>query len=75
MKEFAGKTGQSALFILSGVARLWNLGSAVAGYTFSAFFKKKVIPKEALFRQMVLIGIDSTGSWCGVCIGSVGKLG
>lgn len=73
MKEFAGKTGQALYFVLAGVARLWDLGSAVIGYLLSSFFKRKVIPRETLFRQMVLMGIDSTGivSLVGASVGTV----
>ncbi|HNX69457.1 MAG TPA: ABC transporter permease [Candidatus Omnitrophota bacterium] len=73
MKEFAGKTGQTLFFVLAGVARLWELGAAVVGYTLSSFFKRKVIPRETFFRQMVLMGIDSTAivSLVGGSVGTV----
>ena len=73
MIEFSGKIGQGIFFILAGVARLWELGAAVVGYTVSSFFKKKVIPRETLFHQMVLIGIDSTAivSLVGASVGTV----
>ncbi len=73
MKDFAGKTGQSLFFVLAGVARLWDLGTAVIGYAFTSLFQKKIVPRDTLFHQMVQIGIDSTGivSLVGASVGTV----
>lgn len=73
MRDFAGKIGQTIFFLLAGVARLWELGSAVVGYLFLSFFKRKVIPRESFFRQMVLMGLDSTAivSLVGASVGTV----
>ena len=73
MKDFAGKTGQSLFFVLAGVARLWDLGTAVIGYAFTSLFQKKSVPRDTLFHQMVQIGIDSTGivSLVGASVGTV----
>lgn len=73
MKTLAGKIGQTLFFILAGVARLWELGSSVVDYLLASFLKPKVMPYESLFRQMVLIGIDSTPivSLVGASVGTV----
>lgn len=73
MKELAGKIGQTLFFVVAGVARLWDLGFSVTRYFFNSFVKPKVMPRESLFHQMVLIGIDSTAivSLVGASVGTV----
>lgn len=73
MKETFGKTGRTAFFLLAGVARLWDLGSKVTGFFLSTFLRPKILPRETFFRQMVLIGIDSTAivSLVGASVGTV----
>lgn len=73
MKELAGKTGQALFFVLAGIARLWELGSQVGRYAVEGVFRPKTIPRETLFRQMVLMGVDSVGivSLVGASVGTV----
>ena len=73
MKEICGKIGQTAFFLLAGTARLWGLGSKVAGFFTVSLVRPHVLPRESFFRQMVLIGIDSTPivALVGASVGSV----
>ncbi len=73
MKETCGKVGRSTFFVFAGVARLWTLGSLVGRHFLAGFIHPKIIPREAFFRQMVLMGIDSTAivSLVGASVGTV----
>lgn len=73
MKATCGKIGQTTFFLLAGVARLWDLGSKVTAFFIASLVRPKVLPKESFFRQMVLMGIDSTAivSLVGASVGTV----
>lgn len=59
MKDFFGRVGETAFFVMTGVARLFALFMSVARTIIASFYQKKIIKKEHLFHQMVLMGVDS----------------
>lgn len=73
MKDFFGKVGQSAGFLLAGVSRLYGLFAEVTHAVSLSFFQKKVVQPRHIFRQMVLMGVDSLGIIClvGTSVGMV----
>ena len=73
MRDFLGKLGESAFFVLTGVHRLFDLLASVTGVIVASFFQKKVIKRESLFEQMVLMGVDSLAIIClvGSAVGMV----
>ena len=73
MKQTYGKIGQTILVLLSGVSRLWGLGTKVAGYFVASLVRPKILPRESFFKQTVLMGLDSTAivSLVGASVGTV----
>jgi phospholipid/cholesterol/gamma-HCH transport system permease protein len=64
MKEFFGRVGQTAAFVMSGVARLGGLFREVTFAVFQSFRDPKTIRTHAVFEQMVLAGVDSLPIIC-----------
>lgn len=61
MKDFFGKVGETSLFVIAGVGRLFDLFIAVFKTVIAAFYQKKVLNRNHIFHQMVLMGVDSLG--------------
>lgn len=59
MKQFLGKIGRSAGFLLAGVSRLGILLRDVTFSTLSGFRNPRNVRLPAIFEQMVLAGVDS----------------
>lgn len=64
MKEFFGKVGETAFFLFTGVSRLFDLFLSVVRISIASLYQKKVIKREHLFHQMVLMGVDSLPIIC-----------
>jgi len=73
MKETCGRIGRATFFVMAGVARLWKLGLVVGRFFLTSFVRPRIVPRESFFRQMVLMGIDSTAivSLVGASVGMV----
>ncbi len=73
MKDFFGRVGETCFFVLTGISRLFGLFVAVARVIIRSFYQKKTIKREHIFRQMVLMGVDSLPIICLVA-GAVGMV-
>lgn len=73
IQNFFGRIGRSSHIFLEHTGRLGHLWSEVARWTARAFVQKKVLRRESLFRQMVLMGVDSVPIIClvGASVGTV----
>ncbi|HXV28662.1 MAG TPA: ABC transporter permease [bacterium] len=73
MKALFGKVGETLFFVLIGVSQLFNLFITVLHALVLSFFKKRVIKREHLVHQMVLMGVDSLAIIClvGAAVGMV----
>lgn len=73
LTEFFGSVGNSAFFVLVGIARLFSLFMAIIGVVASAFYQKKAVSKNAVLEHMVIMGVDSLPIIClvGASVGAV----
>lgn len=73
IQNFFGRIGRTGLTLLGETGRLGRLWSEVARWTARAFVQKKVLRRESLFRQVVLMGVDSVPIIClvGASVGTV----
>ncbi len=67
MRDFFGNMGYNAAFWMVGLSRLFTLFGAVLSAFFQGFYTKGIIQPRHVFRQIVLMGVDSVGIICLVC--------
>jgi phospholipid/cholesterol/gamma-HCH transport system permease protein len=73
MKAFLGKVGQSAGLLFAGIAQLFGLFGVVTKTAVTSVYQKKVVKASHVFRQMVVMGVDSVGivGLVGIAVGAV----
>lgn len=73
LRNFFGRIGRGCHTFLDHTGRLTWLAREVGGWTGRSFFQKKVIGRQSLSRQMVLMGVDSVPIIClvGASVGIV----
>lgn len=73
IRNFFGRIGRATHGFLDGTGRLVKLFGLVLGWTWRAFFQPKVIRRESLFYQLVVMGVDSVPIIClvGLSVGTV----
>jgi len=73
MRLFFGKVGETTATFFAGVSRLYALFAEVTGGIVASFYEKKVVRTPHVFRQIVLMGVDSLGIIClvGAAVGMV----
>ena len=73
LREFFGKIGNTAAFLLAGTARLGALFADVTKYFFGTLIRPKTLPRETFAYQLMTMGLDSAGiiSLVGASVGAV----
>lgn len=73
VRNFFGRIGRASHLFFEHTGRLGSLFRQVVAWTGRAFFQKKVLRRESLFRQVVLMGVDSVPIIClvGASVGMV----
>jgi len=67
MRDFFGNMGYNAAFWMVGLSRLFTLFGAVLNAFIQGLYTKGIIQPRHVFRQIVLMGVDSVGIICLVC--------
>jgi len=67
VRLFFGKIGATTGLMFAGVSRLFGLFAEVMGGIFVSFYEKGVVQPRQVFRQIVLMGVDSIAIICLVC--------
>ena len=73
IRNFFGRIGRATHGFFDSTGRLVRLFADVLGWTWRALFQPKVIRRESLFYQLVVMGVDSVPIIClvGMSVGTV----
>ena len=73
IRNFFGRVGRATHGFFDGTGRLVKLFGLVLAWTWRSFFQPKVIRRESLFYQLVVMGVDSVPIIClvGMSVGTV----
>ncbi len=73
MKDFFGRVGETAAYLFTGVHQLFSLFLSVCRVVANSFTQKKLVKREHLFYQMLVMGVDSAAIIClvGASVGMV----